>query len=83
MTSMDHLGVEELETIRTLATDLHCPRCTASFAVSGIASAFWQADETVYFSWCYACGWRGDIVYMTTVSAWEREDSEAAGFDDD
>jgi hypothetical protein len=67
-----YIGPEEIHTIETLANELHCPRCTASFADDGFSSAFWQADEIVYFSSCRSCGWLGDIIEITNVVSYER-----------
>ena len=74
-----YVGPEEIHTIETLRSGLHCPRCTARFAESGLSSAFWQADETVYFSWCHECGWFGDIIEISSVVSYERAGSAGQG----
>ncbi len=73
-----YVGPEEVKTAQTLAGQLFCPRCRAAFADHGISSAFWRADDIVYFSWCRECGWLGDIVEISFVTAWELNENEAA-----
>lgn len=71
-----YIGPEEIRTINTLDGQLFCPRCTSAFADHGISSAFWRAEDSVYFSWCRACGWLGDIVEITSVTSWEPDEKE-------
>lgn len=73
-----YVGPEEIHTIRTLSSELYCPRCTAQFSQHGISSAFWRADEIIYFSWCRECGWLGDIIEITSVVSYERPEPTAA-----
>lgn len=75
-----YVGPEETHTLETLASQLHCPRCTSPFAATGIASAFWRADETVYFSSCQNCGWLGDIIELATVTTDERIEPPSAEY---
>lgn len=67
-----YIGPEEIHNIQTLSQGLHCPRCTALFSTNGFSSAFWRAEETVYFSWCHSCGWLGDIIEITSLVSYER-----------
>ena len=71
-----YVGPEEIKTAQTLAGQLFCPRCTAAFADNGISSAFWRADDSVYFSWCRKCGWLGDIVEISFVTTLELNENE-------
>jgi predicted metal-binding protein len=73
-----YVGPEELHTIETLESQLHCPRCTALFATNGFSSAFWQADEIIYFSSCGECGWLGDITEITHFVSYERDEATEA-----
>jgi len=71
-----HRGVEEAHTIETLEGHLYCPSCATPFTAGGYSSAFWRADEIVYFCWCNVCNWLGDIVEMRVVTSFEREQFE-------
>lgn len=70
------MGTEEEHTIGTLEGRLHCPSCTTPFSDGGFSSAFWRADEIVYFCWCAHCNWLGDIVEINKVTSYEREEIE-------
>lgn len=73
-----YVGPEELQTMAALEDGLHCPRCTAGFSTQGFASAFWAADAIVYFCWCGACGWRGELTELQVITTYE-----AAGASDE
>lgn len=60
-------GPEDLVTIATLESRLHCPKCTAALAAEGFVSAFWESENIVYFCWCGHCHWQGDIVDLDRV----------------
>jgi hypothetical protein len=75
-----YVGPEELATIDRLSSHLHCPRCTGDMTSHGFASAYWQGEVVVYFCWCAACGWLGDIKEFTQmITSFERD--ETAGSD--
>ena len=44
-----------------------CPMCGASLE-GGLVSESWAADQRVFFTWCAACSWRGDVVRYDEVS---------------
>ncbi|HUY07589.1 MAG TPA: hypothetical protein VMU99_10050 [Acidimicrobiales bacterium] len=71
-----YFGPEELHNIQTLSSELHCPKCTALFSENGFSSSFWRAEETIYFSWCRACGWLGDIIEITSLVGYERTEPD-------
>lgn len=58
---------------------LHCPRCAASLSDRGFASAFWAADSIVYFCWCGACGWLGEVWEIHAVTSHEPIDEPEQG----
>lgn len=61
------MGPEELSTIATLEATMYCPKCATDLGTGGFASAYWQAETTIYFCWCEHCGWMGEITEMSEV----------------
>jgi transcription elongation factor Elf1 len=72
-----YVGPDEIKTSETLAGQLFCPRCTSGLSDQGITSAFWRAEDTIYFAWCRNCGWRGDIVEISFVTGWEIDEDDS------
>lgn len=57
-----------------------CPRCGTSLTGSaGFVQEYWVADDTVYFCWCHACHWRGEVKAVTRVYGVEPEESSSVG----
>lgn len=74
-----YIGPEEVETMASLEEGLHCPRCTANFRERGFVTAYWAADAIVYFCWCGACAWRGELWEVDTVTAPEAVEGDGDG----
>lgn len=49
-----------------------CPMCGAPLD-NGLVSESWSGDQRVFFTWCAACSWLGDVVRYDRVSIDEPE----------
>jgi hypothetical protein len=38
-----------------------CPSCGARLATGGLAVELWEADARVFYCWCGACRWTGEV----------------------
>jgi hypothetical protein len=47
-------------------SSMHDPR--------SIIIEYWNSDNTVYFCWCHACGWRGEVVEVKRIVTTETEE---------
>ncbi|MUG70383.1 hypothetical protein [Paenibacillus validus] len=41
---------------------------------SSIIIEYWSSHHTVYFCWCHACGWRGEVVEVKRMITTETEE---------
>ena len=74
-----YVGEEEIETLDTLEQRLHCPKCTTDLSTNGFESAYWVADEIVYFCWCHHCSWIGEITEFSGGNVTSSEPVEDDG----
>lgn len=62
------------ENIQPYALSWSCPRCSSPLADErSFVAEYWSGDATVFFVWCVACGWRGEIIEESAVSVLEQE----------
>ncbi|MDQ3578872.1 MAG: hypothetical protein M3443_15045 [Actinomycetota bacterium] len=51
-----------------------CPQCSTSMVDGkGLITEFWTAEDRVFYCWCGACGWSGNIVNVERVVGHEPE----------
>jgi hypothetical protein len=49
-----------------------CPMCGHSIdKTDSIIVEYWKAEESIYFSWCSKCTWKGEIKTVTRISTTE------------
>lgn len=66
--------VAVIESVQPYALGWNCPRCSATLADErSFVAEYWSGDRTVFFVWCVACGWRGEIIEEAVVSVLEQD----------
>lgn len=62
-------GLPEFSSVKFCNRCGHSMQDRRSFIVE-----FWRADQTVYFCWCHACGYRWELAEVTKITTTELED---------
>lgn len=58
-----------IEDVHPYAMSWHCPRCRSSFRDErSFVAEYWYGGSTIFFVWCVACGWRGEIIEEPMIS---------------
>lgn len=53
----------------------YCPACAHKLGdPRSLRNEYWHAHSTVYFCWCHRCGWKGEIIKVSKVTATEPDE---------
>lgn len=45
-----------------------CPHCRAELEARGVATEYWSLDQRIFYVWCGACGWTGELTPLSSAS---------------
>lgn len=45
-----------------------CPLCQEDLATAGAVTEYWASDQRIFYVWCGACGWTGELTPLSSRS---------------